>query len=72
MIKKETLTKLYRSAKGNCCKCGCALEDNTGNGLGSVFVLDRNGNFYCARCDWDFSEYDERIFELEEGGHMGL
>ena len=61
----KDLLKLYHSHKGNCCRCGCELCDNTGFGLGSVFVLDYDGNFYCANCDGEFIDNDARIFEAE-------
>lgn len=57
------LLKLYHSHKANCCKCGCSLESPLD--LGSVFVLDYDGNFYCMGCDEIFSDADERIFEAE-------
>lgn len=51
------------SHKARCCKCDCALESELD--LGSVFVLDYNGNFYCMNCDLEFHDGDERIFEAE-------
>ena len=33
--------------------------------LGSIFVLDYDGNFYCINCDNIFDDVDERIFEAE-------
>ena len=63
---KEALEALYRGHKAHCCKCGCELEDNIGNGVGAVFVLDKGGRFYCCNCDWCFTEGDERIFDIDE------
>lgn len=62
-MKIKSLLKLYHSHKANCCKCGCALESD--DDLGSVFVLDYNGKFYCMNCDSEFEDVDERIFEAE-------
>lgn len=59
------LNALYFSDKAECCRCGCHLEDNTGNGIGSVFVLDKHGRFYCMNCDSDFEDGDERIFDSD-------
>lgn len=59
----KDLLKLYHSHRANCCNCGCSLESD--NSLGSVFILDYNGNFYCMNCDNIFEEGDERIFEAE-------
>lgn len=67
----EELLALYNSKKGVCCKCGCTLEDNNGQ-LGSVFVLDRAGNFYCTNCDGEFEDGDENIFEAEFYEHDGF
>lgn len=63
---KEALEALYRKHKAHCCKCGCELKDNIGNGVGAVFVLDKCGRFYCGDCDWCFTEGDERIFDIDE------
>lgn len=57
------LLELYHSHKANCCNCGCQIE--SGFALGSVFVLDYDGNFYCMGCDDIFGDCDERIFEAE-------
>ena len=57
------LLELYHSHKANCCKCGCYLESDFD--LGSIFVLDYDGNFYCINCDNIFDDEDERIFEAE-------
>lgn len=63
----EELLKLYNSHKANCCNCGCELSDETGFGLGSIFILDKRGDFYCTNCDHIFSdsEGDERIFDAD-------
>lgn len=50
--------------KAYCCKCGCFLESWTGP-LANAFIMDREGNYYCTRCDGDFEDGDERIFELD-------
>lgn len=50
----KDLLKLYHSHKANCCSCGCSLESNSS--LGSVFVLDYDGNFYCMNYDNIFEE----------------
>ena len=68
-MKTKELYELYFSRKNNCCICGCELEDNTGCGLGSVFVLDNDGNFYCMDHDTHFEDYDERIFEADISGY---
>lgn len=60
----KDLLNLYHSHENVCCKCGCALEDVNGE-LGSVFVMDYGGNFYCMDCDKEFKDGDERIFEAE-------
>lgn len=62
-MKIKNLLKLYHSHKARCCKCDCALESELD--LGSVFVLDHDGNFYCMNCDSEFHDGDERIFEAE-------
>ena len=59
----QDLRKLYFSEKSNCCICGCNLIDATGSGLGSVFVLDKDGKFYCTKHDNQFHNGDERIFK---------
>ena len=61
-LTKGELDRLYNSSKNYCCKCGCALED-INDQLGSVFVLDKRGNFYCMDCDIEFEDGDERIYE---------
>lgn len=58
------LRRLYYSDTARCCKCGTALSDANGM-VGSVFVMDKEGNFYCTNCDGDFEDGDERIFEPE-------
>lgn len=62
----EELYHKYYSTRSNCCKCGCELQDVSGIGLGAIFVLDKDGNFYCMGCDSEFEDGDERIFEFEE------
>lgn len=64
-MKTSELKKLYLSHKGTCCKCGCTLEDDIGEGLGSIFVLDKDGRFYCMDHDGEFEDGDERIFEID-------
>lgn len=64
-MNKNKLVKLFYSKKNICCKCGWILVDNTGLGLGSSFILDTEGNFYCTNCDGEFVDGDERIFEAE-------
>lgn len=59
---KELYEKLH-SKHGFCCKCGCELEDCTGIGLGNIFILDIDGNFYCTDCDGEFEDGDERIVD---------
>lgn len=59
----KDLLKLYHSHKANCCKCGCYLESDFD--LGSIFILDYDGNFYCINCDNILDDEDERIFEAE-------
>ena len=63
-MNEDELIRLYHSHKANCCKCGCYLESDFD--LGSIFVLDCNGNFYCTNCDNIFDDIDDRIFELWE------
>lgn len=55
------LSELYNIHKAYCCKCGCKLESVLP--LGSVFVLDKDGNYYCINCDEEFEDGDERIYE---------
>lgn len=57
------LLNLYYQRKANCCKCGCELKAVPGQPLGSTFVLDWKGNYYCMNCDGEFGDGDERIFE---------
>lgn len=63
-MNEDELIRLYHSHKANCCKCGCYLESDFD--LGSIFVLDYDGNFYCTNCDNIFDDIDDRIFELWE------
>ncbi len=64
-MKIKELKELYLSHKAHCCKCGCSIEDWSGYGLGAIFVLDKQGKFYCTNCDHEFSDFDERIFEID-------
>ena len=58
------LKERYNSTKGVCAHCGCSLESWCGSPLGSVFVMDKEGNFYCANCEiFIFEDGDERIYE---------
>ena len=59
----DQLLDLYHSHRAQCCKCGCYLESYFD--LGSIFVLDYDGNFYCMNCDNIFDNVDDRIFEAE-------
>lgn len=59
----DQLLDLYHSHRADCCKCGCYLESDFD--LGSIFVLDYDGNFYCMNCDNIFDDVDDRIFEAE-------
>lgn len=59
------LKRLYNGHKNICCKCGCSLSSAPDIPLGSVFVLDRQGRFYCMDCDGDFEDGDERIYDIE-------
>jgi hypothetical protein len=59
------LKELYYSKRNQCCKCGCFLETADGIPLGSVFVLDMAGKFYCTNCDNEFDNYDERIYDAD-------
>ena len=61
------LNKRYRHKKANCCRCGMSLEVSFDDeSLGDYFVMDINGNFYCADCDEIFCNGDERIYTPEE------
>lgn len=63
-METEKLLELYHSHRGHCCKCGRYLESELD--LGSIFVLDYDGNFYCINCDNIFDDMGERIFEPDE------
>lgn len=63
-LSNRELRDLYYGSSGRCCKCGTYLTDKN-NMIGSVFVLDKCGNFYCMNCDKEFEDGDERIFEPE-------
>lgn len=57
----------YNSTGDVCCKCGMVLlSTNTGNPLGNYFIMDKDGNFYCADCDSQFEDNDKRIYIQEE------
>lgn len=53
-----------KSRKAYCCNCGRALE-SVSIPLADVFVMDKEGNFYCMNCDSVFDDVDERIFDLD-------
>ena len=55
------LHNLYNAKKGTCCKCGTTLYSDGEQPLGSVFVLDTAGNYYCIHCDAKVPE--EEIYE---------
>lgn len=63
-LTNKELRTLYYNDKACCCRCGTHLSD-ANHVIGSVFVMDKNGNFYCTNCDGDFEDGDERIFEAE-------
>ena len=65
MSKLNRLEKLYHGNKNICCKCGCTLETMNDIPLGEVFVMDKEGKFYCMGCDEIFEDGDERIYEPE-------
>lgn len=67
------LLKKYNTNAARCCKCGCKLTSADELPLGAVFVLDRNGDFYCTNCDDIFDDIDDRIFEpyLDEEDIVG-
>lgn len=60
-MKFDKLVDLYHSHKADCSICGITLEAE--GSLGDFFVLDTSGRFYCAECDSEFLDGDERIFE---------
>ena len=62
---EEELHRLYHTYKNKCCVCGTSLNSAEGVPLGSVFVLDVYGNFYCTECDYEFEDGDERIYDEE-------
>ncbi len=64
MSKIGNLKEKYNSTGDVCCKCGMVLL-STGNPLGDYFVMDNDGNFYCANCDSQFEDGDERIYVPE-------
>ena len=59
----DQLLDLYHSHRAECCKCWYYLESDFD--IGSIFVLDYDGNFYCMNCDNIFDDVDDRIFEAE-------
>lgn len=69
-MKKRELERLYHCHKAHCCKCGCQLTSEMS--LGDFFVLDYDGNYYCMDCDDEFSDYDERIFDMNPDGPYGV
>ena len=63
------LKERYNSTKGVCAHCGCYLKTAFGDPLGYFFTMDKEGNFYCAKCElFIFEDGDERIYDpnLEE------
>lgn len=66
MDKRELLYRANQHEAG-CCKCGCHLVSAYAP-LAAVFIMDREGNFYCADCDDEFEWGDERIFDLDLEG----
>ena len=63
--KRVELVKKYNQHSANCYVCGCRLTSECGVPLGSMFVLDTSGRYYCTRCDAIFEDGDERIFDVE-------
>ncbi len=55
------LMERYNCHKAYCRECGRFLT--SAQPLGSVFVMDTNGDFYCSFCDDEFEDGDDRIFE---------
>ena len=64
----KELREKYNSTSGKCCQCGMQLL-TTGEPMGHFFVMDKEGNFYCANCDSIFEDGDERIYEPVEVKH---
>lgn len=58
------LHHLYHKHRARCSKCGCSIS-SVGVPLGSVFVLDKDGRYYCMKCDSHFEDGDERIYDEE-------
>lgn len=58
------LHRLYHKRRARCSECGCRIS-SIGVPLGSIFVLDKNGNYYCMHCDDRFEDGDERIYDEE-------
>lgn len=59
----EQLHELYNTDIAVCSVCGCFLESACGAPLGSIFVLDKNGHYYCMNCDSKFENGDENIYD---------
>lgn len=64
---REELLHRANGHKADCCKCGCYLTSKCAP-IAAVFVMDREGNFYCTECDAEFEDGDERIFDLDIEG----
>ena len=62
---RAMLEKIYHSTSANCYVCGCRLVSGCGVPLGSMFVLDTSGRYYCTHCDAIFEDGDERTFDVE-------
>ena len=63
---RAMLEKIYHCTSSFCCGCGTHLSTNWGEPLGRYFIMDNNGRFYCATCDKQFEDNDERIYVPEE------
>ncbi len=57
------LHEIFHRKEDECCKCGCKLESWAGVPLGGLFIMDHDGNYYCMKCDDEFKDGDERIYE---------
>ena len=64
---KSILFQMANQHRADCCKCGCYLESKYAP-IAAVFVMDKQGNFYCTDCDGEFEDGDERIFDLDIEG----
>ena len=63
------LKERYNSTNGVCAHCGCSLKTAFGDPLGNFFTMDKEGNFYCTKCEiFIFENGDERIYnpDLED------